>query len=139
MKKRIYVMAVALALATVSLPAWAQQGDPPRQGISATLKHKYLERRARFVRRVKDIYFAVGCKILPSDAGSRSIAKRDSYLASIREQAVLDLKEDEDLVHAAIEEGRARASKPGACDYYRRHPEAAEAMRKTAAEALKQP
>jgi hypothetical protein len=139
MKKGTYVIAVALALAAVSLPATAQQGDPPKQGLSDTLKQKYLERRVRFVRRVKDIYFAVGCKILPSDAGTRSIAKRDSYLASVREQTVFDLKEDEDLVHAAIEEGMARASKPGACDYYRRHPAAAEAMRKAASEGMKQP
>jgi len=134
MKKAICAIAVALALAAVSPPATAQQADPPKQGLSAKIKQAYLERRAKFVRHVKDIYFAVGCKILPSDAGTRSLAKRDAYLASVREQAVLDLKEDEDLVHAATEEGTARAAKPGACDYYRRHPEAVEAIRKTAAE-----
>jgi hypothetical protein len=87
------------------------------------------------VRRVKDIYFAVGCKILPSEDSSRSLAsKKESYLASVREQAVLDLKEDENLVRTAMQEGLDRASKPGACDYYRMHPEAAEAIRRTAAE-----
>jgi hypothetical protein len=48
------------------------------------------------------------------------------------------LKEDEDLVHAAMQAGLDRAAKPGECDYYRRHPEAAEAMRRAAAEAAKQ-
>jgi hypothetical protein len=86
---------------------------------------------------VKDVYFAVGCKILPSEAGSRSLAKRESYLASVREQTVLDLKEDEDLVEAARQAGLNRASKPGACDYYRQHPEAAEAMRRSAADEAK--
>src|SRR5690242_5442385 len=101
MRKGIHIVAVAMAVAVVSLPARAEQADPPRQSLSAKIKQKYLERRTKFVRHVKDIYFAVGCKILPGDAGSRSLAKRDSYLASVREQAVLDLKEDEDLVEAA--------------------------------------
>ena len=139
MKKAACAMAIALALVAVLPSATAQQTDPPKQSLSAKIKQTYLERRARFVRRVKDIYFAVGCKILPSDAGARSIARRDSYLASVTEQAVLDLKEDEDLVHAAMEEGMARAAKPGACDYYRRHPEAVEATRKAAAEGDKPP
>jgi hypothetical protein len=135
MKKAIYVVAIAAALAAVSASATAQQADPPRQGLSAKIKQKYLERRETFMRHVKDVYFAVGCKILPSDAGNRS---RDNYLASVRERPVLDLKEDEELVEAARQEGLDRAAKPGACDYYRRHPEAAEAMRRSAADDAKQ-
>ena len=132
MKKIISVVAVAVAL-TMALPAAsAQQTDPPKQSLSAKIKQKYLERRARFVGHVKDIYFAVGCKILPGEAGARSLAKKESDLAGIREQAVLDLKEDEELVEAARQAGLNRASKPGECDYYRRHPEAAEAMRQAA-------
>jgi hypothetical protein len=126
-------VAVALALAAISPQAVAQQADPPKQGLSAKIKRQYLERPAKFMRHVKDIYFAVGCKVLPSEAGARSLANRDSYLASVREQAVLDLKEDEDLVEAARQAGLDRAAKPGACDYYRRHPETAEAMRRAAA------
>jgi hypothetical protein len=133
MRTSIYIVAVALALATISPQAVAQQADPPKQGLSAKIKRQYLERRAKFVRHVKDVYFAVGCKVLPSEAGTRSLANRDSYLASVREQAVLDLKEDEDLVEAARQAGLDRAAKPGACDYYRRHPETAEAMRRAAA------
>ncbi|MFZ1174657.1 hypothetical protein [Bradyrhizobium sp.] len=138
MKKTVYVVAVAVALTAVIPAASAQQAAPPTQSLSAKIKQKYLERRAKFVRRVKDIYFAVGCKILPGEAGTRSLARRDSDLANVREQAVLDLKEDEDLVHAAMQAGLDRAAKPGECDYYRRHPEAAEAMRRAAAEAAKQ-
>jgi hypothetical protein len=133
MRTSIYIVAVALALAAISPQAVAQQADPPKQGLSAKIKRQYLERRAKFVRHVKDVYFAVGCKVLPSEAGTRSLANRDSYLASVREQAVLDLKEDEDLVEAARQAGLDRAAKPGACDYYRRHPETAEAMRRAAA------
>jgi len=135
MRKRICIMAAAVALAAISPSATAQQADPPKQSFSTKIKQRYLERREKFVRRVKDVYFAVGCKILPAEAGNRS---RESYLASVREQAVLDLKEDEELVEAARQAGLDRAAKPGACDYYRRHPEAAEAMRRSATGAARQ-
>ena len=136
MKKSIYIIAVAVAL-TAILPASAQQADPPKQSLTAKLKQKYLERRAKFVHRAKDIYFAVGCKILTSEAGMHSTSK-ESYLTYVQEQTILDLKEDEELVKAAKQEGLDRAAKPGECDYYHRHPEAAEAMRRAAAEAAKQ-
>jgi hypothetical protein len=138
MKKTIYVVAVAVALTAVLPAASAQQADPPKQTLTAKLKQKFLERRAKFVRRVKDVYFAAGCNILNSEAGIHSLTGRDSYLAQVQEQTVLDLKEDEELLQAAKQEGLDRAAKPGACDYYRRHPEAAEAMRRAAADAAKQ-
>ncbi len=139
MKIRVIILASAVAFAAVLPPsAMAQQTDPPKQSLSAKIKQKYLERRAKFVGRVKDIYFAVGCKVLPGEAGTRSLTRRDAELANIRDQAVFDLKEDEELVEAAKQEGLERAAKPGACDYYRRHPEAAEAMRRAADEATKQ-
>ena len=138
MKKSIYILALAVALAAVFPAATAQQADQPKQTLSAKIKQKYLERREKFVHRVKDIYFAVGCKIIAGGTGARSLASRDAYLASVRDQAVFDLKEDEDLVEAARQAGLDRAAKPGECDYYRRHPEAAAAMRRAAVEAAKQ-
>jgi hypothetical protein len=135
MRKRICIVVVAVALAAISPSAIAQQADPPKQSLSAKIKQRYLERRDKFVRRVKDVYFAVGCKIVPGEAATRS---KESYLASVREQAVLDLKEDEELVEAARQAGLDRAAKPGACDYYRRHPEAAEAALRAAAGTDKQ-
>src|SRR5277367_4100897 len=138
MKKTIYVVAVALTLAAVLPAASAQQADPPKQTLTAKLKQKYLERRARFVRRVKDVYFAAGCKILTSEAGIHSLTSKDSYLTYVQEQTILDLKEDEELLQVARQEGLDRAAKPGECDYYRRHPEAAETMRRAASEAAKQ-
>jgi hypothetical protein len=137
MKKTIYVVAVALTLAAVLPAASAQQADPPKQTLTAKLKQKYLERRARFVRRVKDVYFAAGCKILTSEAGIHSLTSKDSYLTYVQEQTILDLKEDEELLQVAKQEGLDRAAKPGECDYYRRHPQAADAIRQTAAEAAK--
>ena len=138
MKKTIYVVAVAVALTAVLPAAMGQQADPPKQTLTAKLKQKYLERRAKFVRRVKDVYFSAGCKILTNEAGIHSLTGKDSYLTYVQEQTILDLKEDEDLLQTAKQEGLDRAAKPGQCDYYRRHPEAAEAMRRAAADAEKQ-
>ena len=137
MKKIICIVAVAVAF-TTALPASAQQVDPPKQGLTARLKQRYLERRAKFVHRAKDIYFAVGCKILTREAGMQSTSK-ESYLTFVQDQTILDMKEDEELLQAARQEGLDRAAKPGQCDYYRTHPGAAEAVRREAAEAEKKP
>jgi hypothetical protein len=133
----IRIMAVAVALTGVVPFATAQQADTARQGLSARIKQKYLERRAQFMHRVKDVYFAVGCRILAREAGIQSLTSHDSYLAFVGDQTIVDLKDDEALRQAAMQEGLERAAKPGECDYYRRHPEAAAAMRRVAAGAGK--
>jgi hypothetical protein len=132
---RIGIVAlVAAALLAGSLPAGAQQADPPAMSVRAKIKAKYQEKRERFMRRTKDLYFAVGCKVLASEAGILPLTSSESYLAFIGEQTIVDTKDDS-LREAAKQEGLARASRPGECDYYRRHPEAAEAARRAAAEA----
>lgn len=138
MKKTICIIAVAFALTAVLPAASAQQTDPPKQTLTARLKQKYLERRVRFMHRVKDVYFAVGCKVLAGGAGIQPLTSSDSYLAFVGDQTIVDLKDDEALRQAAMQEGLDRAAKPGECDYYRRHPEAAAAIRRAAAEATKQ-
>ena len=137
MKKIISVVAVAVALTAVMPAANAQQTDPPKQSLTARLKQKYLERRAKFMHRVKDVYFAVGCKVLAGGAGIQPLTSNDSYLAFVGEQTIVDLKDDEALRRAAMQEGLDRAAKPGECDYYRRHPEAVTAMRRAAADAAR--
>lgn len=122
MKKTVRAVAVTVALIAVFPAARAQQADPPKQSLTAKLKHKYLERRARFMNHVRDVYFAVGCRVLVAPVG-------------LAEQSMVDLRNEEALRQAAMQEGLARAAKPGACDYYRRHPEAAVRI---AAEAAKQ-
>jgi hypothetical protein len=124
---------VIVALLAGSLPAGAQQVDQPAS-FRAKIKAKYLERRDRFLHRTKDLYFAVGCKVLTSEAGILPLTSSQSYLAFIGDQTIVDTK-DESLRQAAVQEGLERAAKPGECDYYRRHPEAAEAARRAAAEA----
>ena len=87
------------------------------------------------MKRVNDAYFAVGCKVLAREAGILPLTSNDTYLAYIGDQTIVDLKDDEALRQAAMQEGLDRAAKPGECDYYRKHPEAAEAIRKQAADA----
>ena len=124
---------VVVALLAGSQSAGAQQTDQPA-GFRTKIKAKYLKRRDRFLRRTKDLYFAVGCKILASEAGILPLTSSESYLAFIGDQTIVDTK-DESLRQAAVQEGLERAARPGECDYYRRHPKAAEAARRAAAEA----
>ena len=130
---RIFAVAgLAIALATASVPVYAQQAAHPPESFRAKFKEKYLERRDRFMHRLKDIYFAVGCKVLAREAGILPSTSSESYLAYIGDQTIIDTK-DESLRQAAMQEGLDRAAKPGECDYYRKHPEAAEALRREAA------
>ena len=128
------IAAVVIALASVSVPTHAQQPDPHSQGFRARMKAKYLERRDRFMHKVKDVYFAVGCKVLAREAGILPLTSSESYLAYIGDQTIIDTK-DETLRQEAMQEGENRAAKPGECDYFRKHPEAAEALRREAAAA----
>jgi hypothetical protein len=125
---------VVVSLLAGSLPAAAQQVDQPAGSLRSRIKAKYLEKRDRFLHRTKDLYFAVGCKVLASEAGILPLTSAESYLAFVGDQTVVDTK-DESLRQSAVQAGLDRAARPGECDYYRRHPEAAEAARRAAAEA----
>jgi hypothetical protein len=135
MNKIIKMIVVAAVLAACTPTVYAQQAEPQKQTLRQKLKEKYLARRAKFMQRVKDAYFAVGCKVLAREAGIMPLTSNDTYLAYVGDQTIVDLKDDEARRQAAMQEGLDRAAKPGECDYYRKHPEAAEAIRKQAAEA----
>jgi len=129
---------VASLIAVLSPPAQAQQTEPHTESFRAKIKAKYTEKRDRFMHRVKDLYFAAGCKVLAGDAGIMPLTSADSYLAYIGDQTIIDTK-DESTRQAAAREGQKLAAKPGECDYFRRHPEAAEAARRALAEAKAKP
>ena len=63
----------------------------------------------------------------------RGFIASQSYLAYVDDQTIVDTK-DEGMRQAAVQEGLDRAARPGECDY-RRHPEAAAAVRRAAADA----
>jgi hypothetical protein len=135
MRIQSIVALVIVGLLAGALPAAAQQADPPAaKSLRSRIKAKYQEKRDRFLHRTKDLYFAVGCKVLASEAGILPLTSSESYLAFVGDQTIIDTK-DEGLRQAAVQEGLDRASRPGECDYYRRHPKAAEAARRAAAEA----
>jgi hypothetical protein len=135
MRIRGVIALFVVLLLAASLPASAQQVDQPAAtGLRAKIKANYLEKRDRFLHRTKDLYFAVGCKVLASEAGILPLTSSQSYLAYVGDQTVVDTR-DESLRQSAVQEGLDRAARPGECDYYRRHPEAAEAARRAAAEA----
>jgi hypothetical protein len=133
---RLYpAICVGVLLMTVSVPSRAQDAAGPRvENFRSKLKAKYLEKRERFLHRVKDLYFAAGCKVLANEAGILPLTSSESYLAYVGEQTIIDTK-DEFARREAAREGQEQAARPGQCDYYRRHPEAAEAARRAVAEA----
>jgi hypothetical protein len=129
---------VASLMAVTPPPAQAQQIEPHAESFRAKVKARYLEKRARFMHRVKDLYFAAGCKVLAGGAGIMPLTSSDSYLAYIGDQTIIDTK-DEAARQAAAQAGQELAAKPGQCDYFRRHPEAAEAARRAIADAKVKP
>jgi len=135
MNKTIKMIVIAAMLAVCAPIVYAQQTEPHKQTLRERIKEKYLARRTKFMQRVKDAYFAVGCKVLAREAGILPLTSNDTYLAYVGDQTIVDMKDDEALRQAAMQEGLDRAAKPGECDYYRKHPEAAAAIRKAAAEA----
>jgi hypothetical protein len=80
---------------------------------------------------MKTIYFAAGCKILDNEARAGLV---DAEAARVFVRRKADPKVD-DLKKEAEQDGLARASRPGECDYFLKNPEAAEAIRKAAKEA----
>jgi hypothetical protein len=122
---------LCIAVGAFSLPATAQQSDSPGTPTTTGFKAKFKEKRAKFVGRMKSIYFAAGCKILDSEARAGLV---DAEAARIFVRQKADPKVD-DLKKEAEQDGLARASRPGECDYFQKNPEAAEALRKAAREA----
>jgi len=123
---------LCLAVGTFSLPAQAQQSAPDKPAATG-FKAKFKEKRAKFVGRMKSIYFASACKILDGEARAGLV---DAEAARVFVKQKVDPKVDE-IKKEAEQESAARAAKPGECDYFLKNPEAAEAMRKAAADAKK--
>jgi hypothetical protein len=122
---------LCLAIAAFSLPAAAQQSDAAGKPAATGFKAKFKEKRAKFVSRMKTVYFAAGCKILDNEARA-GLVDAEAARVFVRQKA--DPQVD-DLKKEAEQDGLARASRPGECDYFQKNPQAAEAIRKAAREA----
>src|SRR5437763_539420 len=120
---------LCLALGAFSLPATAQQSsDTPGTPAATGFKAKFKERRAKWVGRMKTIYFASGCKILDKEARV-ALVDAEAARISVKQKAGPPV---DDLKKEAEQEGLAQASRPGECDYFQKNPEAAQAIRKAA-------
>jgi hypothetical protein len=122
---------LCLAIAAFSLPATAQQSDTAGTPAATGFKAKFKEKRAKFATRMKTIYFAAGCKILDNEARAGLV---DAEVARVFVRQKTDPDVD-NIKKEAEQDGLARASRPGECDYFQKNPEAAEAIRKAAREA----
>ena len=123
---------LCLALGAFSLPATAQQSlNTPDKPAATGFKARVKEKRAKLAARMKMIYFAAGCKILDNEARAGLV---DAEAARIFVKQKADPQVD-DLKKQAEQEGLARASRPGECNYFQKNPDAAEALRKAAKEA----
>jgi hypothetical protein len=122
---------LCLAIGAFSVPATAQQSDTPGTPAATGFKAKFKEKRAKFVSRMKTIYFATGCKILDNEARA-SLVDAEAGRVFVRQKADAEV---DDLKKEAEQDGLARASRPGECDYFLKNPEAAEAIRKAAKKA----
>jgi hypothetical protein len=127
----IRISLLCIAVGALSLPATAQQSETPGTQAATGFKAKFKEKRAKFVSRMKKVYFAAGCKILDNEARA-GLVDAEAARVFVRQKA--DPKVD-DLKKEAEQDGLARASRPGECDYFQKNPEAAEALRKAAREA----
>jgi len=122
---------LCLAIGAFSVPATAQQSDTPGTPAATGFKAKFKEKQAKFVSRMKTIYFAAGCKILDNEARA-GLVDAEAARAFVRQKADAEV---DDLKKEAEQDGLARASRPGECDYFLKNPEAAEAIRKAAKKA----
>src|SRR5438034_11750473 len=129
--RAIRIGLLCIAVGAFSLPATAQQSDTSGPPAATGFKAKFKEKRARFVSRMKNIHFAAGCRILDNEARAGLV---DAEAARIFVRQKADPKVD-DLKKEAEQDGLARASRPGECDYFQKNPQAAEALRKAAREA----
>src|SRR4051794_4295153 len=123
---------LCLAVGAFSSPATTQQSsDTPGTPAAIGFKAKFKEKRAKLVGRMKTVYFAAGCKILDNEARA-GLVDAEAARVFVKQKADAQL---DDLKKEAEQEGLARASRPGECDYFLKNPEAAEAIRKAAREA----
>jgi hypothetical protein len=95
-----------------SVQLHAQESGVSHAGnFRARLKAQYLDKREWFLHRVKDLYFAAGCKVLASEAGILPLTSPEFYLAYIGDQTIIETK-DEVARQEAVREEEELARNP---------------------------
>lgn len=114
--------------------ATAQYRDPYADQEAAANKKLYAERRVAYLRLVKNLYFAVGCRVFASEASILSLLNNETRRYFIGFETVIDHPMTGDRQRAA-REGLAQANEPSACDYYRLNPDVLANLRRAAEQA----
>lgn len=104
-------------------------------------KSRYTQERDAFFDQVRIFHFAIGCKVFGERPGIiiGLLTKGNEYLEQKYSGIYIQERQTgllQKLLVAAQNEGLARASQAGACDYWHQHPEAIYELRRAATDAL---
>lgn len=126
-------MRPALVLLALLTAAPAAQAEPYADSDRRQRQIEYLQDREDFLRLVKNLYLAVGCKIVSSEG---------QILPMLSEQRRVRFSgppvsdpQFEPLIKEAARAGLALAAEARGCDFYSTDPNAARYVRKAAEEA----
>jgi hypothetical protein len=106
-----------------------QQVDPYAGSYHQQLIEHYKERRGAFLNVVRNLYFALGCKVFASEVEFSGLYNGE--VAALQQLVLVD-RQLPDLVHKAVKDGLARARQPRECDYWQQHPELVYDLRQAA-------
>jgi hypothetical protein len=110
--------------------------DPYANDYSKSLKSTYEALRSSILDEVKTLYFAVGCKVFPSEMYVIQLVNdKSEYLIQEAVSNQIDFRQNPDLIRKAASNGMSLASQPGACDYWHQHPDAVFDIRQEAGSA----
>lgn len=134
------VVALIAFVCLLSSPAWAQEADPYERDYRKELVQQYKAERDAIYEEVEILYSAVQCKVF-SDSGETT----PYIMARVREFNARYLPEFARRgyqlpgglinVEAAAQRGFARGREPGACDYFRDHPDVVVDLRRLSGQA----
>lgn len=126
-------MKTALALLALLTIAPAAQAEPYAESDRRHQQIEYLQDREDFLRLVKNLYLAVGCKVVSSEA---------QILPMLSEQRRIRFSgppvsdpQFEPLIKEAARAGLAQAADARGCEFYSNDPNAVRYVRKAAEEA----
>lgn len=116
-------------LITCASPAKASYSNLNVESNKNILQVDYNKESEVLFGQIKVLYFAIGCKVVPSEAsltpyihGLSQIFEARAREGGIRPNETVRMKQ-------AAREGMAKASEVGACEFWRQHPEMVRGIR----------
>jgi hypothetical protein len=126
-----------IVVASLALSPRASAGGDPYEGTYHRIAAAKLQRHlAQYQTEIEILYFAVGCKVLPSEADTvYLIGPHGDMIVREAIESRLPIPAAGKMMQAAKEAGLARARKPGGCSFWRQHPQAVYRIRHAVAAA----